>query len=199
MITAATEKDKLLETIVERLLEVDRKIRAVVLIGSFVWFPDLARDVDIVVITDERDLPVDVYWDAVLDLLKPVDVVIFKVGEKAKGLTLALRTGVLIWGDAKAVREVTEDVPVPTLKDAHDWLEVAKETLREGFRETDPDRQDKRFRNAFNLLFEAARNAAMWFLDTEEGRWGELRRQLPQLFGGAISPVHQYAPNRILV
>lgn len=73
-------------------------------------------------------------------------------------------------------------MPVPTLEDAHDWLEVVKETLREGFRETEPDRQDKRFRDAFNLLFEAARNAAIWFLDTEEGRRSELRRQLPQPF-----------------
>ncbi|MFN3421293.1 MAG: hypothetical protein ACK40X_06195 [Armatimonadota bacterium] len=182
MATAAAEKNELLETIVKRLLEVDRKIRAIVLIGSFVWFPDLARDVDIVAITDEKDSPVDAYWDAVLGLPKPVDVVVFRAGEKAKGLALALRTGVLIWGDVKAVRDVVEDMPVPTLKDAHNWLEVAKETLKEGLRETDPDRQDKRFRNAFNLLFEAARNAAMWFLDTEEGRWGELRRQLPQPF-----------------
>ena len=180
MTTSATQVD-LLRKIVRRLLEVDGSIRSIVLIGSFAWFPDLARDIDIVVIT-ESNLPTDAYWDAVADFPKPVDVVVLRKGEKAKGLVLALRVGVLLWGDEGAVKETIENMPVPTLKDAHDWLDLARDAVREGLTETDPDRQDKRFRNAFNLLFEAARVAAMWFLDTEEGRWGELRRQLPNPF-----------------
>jgi len=179
--TIAVKETKPLSTIVERLLGVDNKIQAIILIGSFVWFPDLARDVDIVVIT-ESDLPVDAYWDAVSDLPMPVDIVVLRRGERAKGLALALRTGILLWGDVEAVKEATKDMPVPTLKDAQDWMVLAEQALRDGFNETDPDRQDKRFRTAFNFLFEAARVAAMWFLDTEEGRWGELRRQLPQPF-----------------
>lgn len=179
--TVAAKESGLLDIIVKRLIEFDSKISAIVLIGSFSWFPELARDVDIVVIT-ESDLPSDAYWDVVSDLPKPVDIVVLRRGEKAKGLALALRAGVLLWGDVEAVKEATKNMPVPTLKDAHDWLALAKEALNEGFSETDPDRQDKRFRTAFNLLFEAARVAAMWFLDTEEGWWGELRRQLPQPF-----------------
>ena len=180
MTTSATQVD-LLREIVRCLLEVDGGIRSIVLIGSFAWFPDLARDIDIVVIT-ESNLPTEAYWDAFANFQKPVDVVVLRRGEKAKGLTLALRTGVLLWGDESAVREAIENMPVPTLKDAQDWLDLARDALWEGLTETDPDRQDKRFRNAFNLLFEAARVAAMWFLDTEEGRWGELRRQLPNPF-----------------
>ncbi len=179
--TVAAKESELLDIIVKRLIEFDSKISAIVLIGSFSWFPELARDVDIVVIT-ESDLPSDAYWDVVSDLPKPVDIVVLRRGEAVKGLALALKVGVLLWGDVEAVKEATKNMPVPTLKDAHDWLALAKEALNEGFSETDPDRQDKRFRTAFNLLFEAARVAAMWFLDTEEGRWGELRRQLPQPF-----------------
>jgi predicted nucleotidyltransferase len=179
--TAIAADSELLSKVVGLLLEVDDKVCSIVLIGSFAWFPDLARDIDIVVIT-ESDLPTDAYWEAVADFPKPVDVIVLRRGEKAKGLVLALRTGVLLWGDEGAIEEATENMPVPTLKDAQDWLELARDALREGFAETDPDRQDKRFRNAFNLLFEAARVAAMWFLDTEEGRWGELRRQLPNPF-----------------
>ncbi|MEZ8217807.1 hypothetical protein B0813_001344 [Candidatus Fervidibacteria bacterium JGI MDM2 SSWTFF-3-K9] len=179
--SAIVAESELLSKVVRLLLRVDNKICAVVLIGSFAWFPDLARDIDIVVIT-ESNLPTDAYWDAVADFPKPVDVVVLRKGEKAKGLVLALRVGVLLWGDEGAVKEAIENMPVPTLKDAHDWLDLARDALREGLTETDPDRQDKRFRNAFNLLFEAARVAAMWFLDTEEGRWGELRRQLPNTF-----------------
>ena len=179
--SAIVAESELLSKVVRLLLRVDNKICAVVLIGSFAWFPDLARDIDIVVIT-ESNLPTDAYWDAVADFPKPVDVVVLRKGEKAKGLVLALRVGVLLWGDEGAVKETIENMPVPTLKDAHDWLDLARDALREDLTETDPDRQDKRFRNAFNLLFEAARVAAMWFLDTEEGRWGELRRQLPNPF-----------------
>jgi len=179
--TAIVADSELLSKVVRLLLRVDDKICAVVLIGSFVWFPDLARDIDIVVIT-ESDLPTEAYWDAVADLPKPVDVIVLRKGEKARGLTLALRVGVLLWGDESAVKEAIENMPVPNLKDAHDWLDLARDALGEGLTETDPDRQDKRFRNAFNLLFKGARVAAMWFLDTEEGRWGELRRQLPNPF-----------------
>jgi predicted nucleotidyltransferase len=71
MKTSTTQVD-LLDEIVRRLLEVDGAIRSVVLIGSFVWFPDLARDIDIVVIT-ESGLPADAYWEAVADFPKPVD------------------------------------------------------------------------------------------------------------------------------
>ena len=179
--SAIVAESELLSKVVRLLLRVDNKICAVVLIGSFAWFPDLARDIDIVVIT-ESNLPTDAYWDAVADFPKPVDVVVLRKGEKAKGLVLALRVGVLLWGDEGAVKETIENMPVPTLKDAHDCLDLARDAVREGLTETDPDRQDKWFRNAFNLLFEAARVAAMWFLDTEEGRWGELRRQLPNPF-----------------
>lgn len=177
----ATKETEILDTIVKCLLAVDSGIRAIVLIGSFSWFPELARDVDIVVIT-ESDLSSEAYWEAVSDLPKPVDIVVLRRGERAKGLVLALRAGILLWGDVGAVKEATKDMPVPTLKDAHDWLALARDSLNEGFNETDPDRQDKRFRTAFNLLFEAARVAVMWFLDTEESRWGELRRQLPHPF-----------------
>jgi hypothetical protein len=42
MKTSTTQVD-LLDEIVRRLLEVDGAIRSVVLIGSFVWFPDFGE------------------------------------------------------------------------------------------------------------------------------------------------------------
>lgn len=109
----ATTDAALLSAIVARLRQVDPRLRAVVLIGSCVWAPDLARDVDIVAVT-ESALPAEVYWDAVAALPKPVEVIVLRAGEKAQGLALAVRTGVLLWGDATAVREVTEGVSAPT-------------------------------------------------------------------------------------
>ena len=180
MTTSTTQVD-LLREIVRRLLEVDGGIRSIVLIGSFVWFPDLARDIDIVVIT-ESDLPIDAYWDAVADLPKPVDVIVLRRGEKARGLALALRVGVLLWGDESAVKEAIENMPVPTFEQARRVAERARHYLQMGLNALDPVDRDMDIRNAFNALFDAARMAAMCFLDTEETRWGELRRQLPPPF-----------------
>lgn len=64
--TAIASDSELLSKAVRLLLELDDKICSIVLIGSFAWFPDLARDIDIVVIT-ESNLPTDAYWDAVAD------------------------------------------------------------------------------------------------------------------------------------
>jgi len=180
MTTSATQVD-LLHEIVRCLLEVDSGIRSIVLIGSFAWFPDLARDIDIVVIT-ESNLPTEAYWDAFANFPKPVDVVVLRRGEKAKGLTLALRTGVLLWGDESAVREAIENMPVPTFEQARRVADRARHYLQMGLSASDPVDRDMDIRNAFNALFDAARMAAMCFLDTEEARWGELRRQLPPPF-----------------
>jgi len=180
MTTSTTQVD-LLREIVRRLLEVDGSIRSIVLIGSFVWFPDLARDIDIVVIT-ESDLPTEAYWDAVADFPKPVDVVVLRKGSKARGLTLALRVGVLIWGDERAVKEAIENMPVPTFEQARRVADRARHYLQMGLSASDPVDRDMDIRNAFNALFDAARMVAMCFLDTEETRWGELRRQLPPPF-----------------
>jgi len=180
MTTSATQVD-LLREIVRRLLEVDGGIRSIVLIGSFAWFPDLAGDIDIVVIT-ESNLPTEAYWDAFANFPKPVDVVVLRRGEKAKGLTLALRTGVLLWGDESAVREAIENMPVPTFEQARRVADRARHYLQMGLSASDPVDRDMDIRNAFNALFDAARMAAMCFLDAEETRWGELRRQLPPPF-----------------
>ncbi|MCS7265224.1 MAG: hypothetical protein NZ805_10375 [Armatimonadetes bacterium] len=177
----ATKETELLEAIVRRLLEVDDKICSISLIGSFAWFPELARDVDIVVIT-ESELPSDAYWDSVSDLPKPVDIVVFRRGERAKGLALALRAGVLLWGDFEAVKEAINDMPVPTFEQARRVAERARRYLEMGLSASDLVDRDMDIRNAFNALFDAARMAAMCFLETEETRWGELRRQLPQPF-----------------
>jgi len=179
--TIATKETELLDNIVKRLIEVDGKISAIALIGSFVWFPELARDVDIVVIT-ESDLPSEAYWDAVSNLPKPVDIVVLRRGEKAKGLALALRAGVLLWGDVEAVKEATKNMPVPTFEQALRVANRARRYLEMGLNSSDPIDRDMDIRNAFNGLFDAARMAAMCFLETEETRWGELRRQLPPPF-----------------
>jgi predicted nucleotidyltransferase len=56
----------------ERLLAADPGIRAIVLFGSAAYAPDLARDLDLLVLTSQkRDL--EVYLRAVEDEPLPVD------------------------------------------------------------------------------------------------------------------------------
>jgi hypothetical protein len=71
-------------------------------------------------------------------------------------------------------------MPVPTFDQARlrldagdQYLEVARDATDEGLR-------DVHYRTAFNALFDAARSAAMTYLNAEQTRWGELRRGLPQ-------------------
>jgi predicted nucleotidyltransferase len=175
---APTQTEGLLSDIVERLRQVDPNLCAIVLFGSFVWTPELARDVDVAVIST-APLPLDAYEDAVNDLPLPVDIVVLRRGEKAGRLALALRVGVCLWGDRNALREATEEMPVPTFDEARAVLRRARDYLQMGLRQSDPVYRHMDIRNAFNALFDAARLAAMCFLDTEETRWGELRRSLP--------------------
>ena len=46
----------------------------------------------------------------------------------------------------------------------------------------DPYLKDDAYKDAFNKLFDVARNAAMAHLNSEQTRWGQLRRALPQPF-----------------
>ncbi len=164
---------------IEALLKVDKNIRAIVLFGSAVYAPKLACDLDLLVVT-ERKRSWGRYFDAVGDLPVWVDVVVQQRGEKLTGPVAAgvLVFGRLIWGDVNAVREVLNKVAVPTFDEARHRLVEADRLL-----EIATPEFSGHYRDAFNALFDAARMAAMAYLNTEESRWGELKRQLPRHFG----------------
>jgi predicted nucleotidyltransferase len=176
--------EQLLAHIVSALLSVDPNIVAVVLFGSAVYAPDLARDIDLLVISKEPKER-EKYEDAVLEASQgwDVDLVVHKVGEKLGRLSGAVRAfGKVLFGDESLVWEVTDGMPVPTFEDARRTIMEAEADAQEAMTTQDEWHADRRWRSAFNWLFEAARLAAMAFLNTEEGRWGVLRRQLPQPF-----------------
>lgn len=162
----------------EALRAVDPKIRAIVLFGSAVYAPKLAKDLDLLVITEGKRKD-EAYWDAVGNLPIWVDVVVHRVGEPLSGLVVAgVRAfGRLIFGDAAVVEEVLPKVSVPTFEDAMKRIEEAELVYRAANEE-----HSGIYRDAFNALFDAARMAVMAFLDTEETRWGELRKKLPKKF-----------------
>ncbi len=169
---------------IEALLRVDKNIRAIVLFGSAVYAQKLACDLDLLVVT-ERKRSQGLYLDAVGNLPIWVDVIVQQKGEKLTGPVAAgvIAFGKLVWGDVNAVREVLDRMAVPTFDEARQRILDADDYMR-GAMQLPPERSPiGHYRDAFNVLFDAARMAAMAFLNTEENRWGELRRQLPRNFG----------------
>ena len=176
--------DDLLSAIVQALRDVDSDLVSVVLFGSAVYAPDLARDLDLLVISrnpkEQRR-----YQDAALQVAQgwEVDVIVCKVREKVRGLSGAVRAfGKVLWGDERWLWEVTKDMPVPTFEDARRTIAEAEMDAQEAVRSQDAWHADSRWRSAYNWLFEAVRRGAMAFLNTQESRWGVLRGQLPEPF-----------------
>jgi len=180
----ALEIEKWLPKICKTLLEADPEIVAIVQFGSSVYAPDLALDLDLLVVT-KRKKDSKVYWDAVWSSGQPfwVDLVVVEAGEQLGFLGAAVRAfGRLVWGDVKMVLEVTKNMPIPTFDEAREVLEVGRTYLQIATQEQNPIRREAHYRNAFNSLFDAARLAAMAFLLTEETRWGILINRLPDPF-----------------
>ncbi|MFN3421688.1 MAG: hypothetical protein ACK40X_08200 [Armatimonadota bacterium] len=176
--------DDLLSRIVSALRNVDPNILAVILFGSAVYAPDLARDIDLLVITKEPK-ELEQYVDAAIEASEgwDVDLIVRKVDERIGRLGAAIKAfGRLIWGDKHWLQEVMDALPVPTFDDARRTINEAEADAQEAMTTQDEWHADRRWRSVFNWLFEAARLAAMAFLATDETRWGILRGQLPQPF-----------------
>jgi len=166
----------------EALLMADPDIVAIVQFGSSVYAPELANDIDLLVVTKHRK-DFGVYLDAVKECPLNVDVVPVQVGERAGFVAVGVKAfGRLVWGDANAVLEVMKDMPVPTFDEARRVLKAGQTYLQVAAQEQDPVIREAHYRNAFNSLFDAARLAAMAFLLTEETRWGILCDRLPDPF-----------------
>jgi hypothetical protein len=176
--------DDLLSAIGQALRDVDSDLVSVVLFGSAVYAPDLARDLDFLVIS-HNPKEQQRYQDAALQVAQgwEVDVIVCKVGEKVRGLAGAVRAfGKVLWGDERWLWEVTKDMPVPTFDDARRAVRRAERLCQAALAAADEGERDDNWRDAYNWLFEAVRRGAMAFLNTQESRWGVLRGQLPQPF-----------------
>ena len=176
--------DDLIAAIVQAFRDVDADLVAVILFGSAVYAPDLARDLDFLVITGdpkERQR----YQDAAMQVARgwEVDVVVGRVGEKVRGLSGAVKAfGKVLWGEERWLWEVTKDMPIPSFDDARRTIREAEMDAQEAMRSQDAWHANSRWRSAYNWLFEAARRGAMAFLNTQESRWGVLREPSPEPF-----------------
>ena len=171
-----------LEDLCETLRAADTDIRDIVMFGSFVYAPSLARDIDLVVTTTKRK-DYGVYLDAVADFPINVDVIARQPGEKigdriAWGIKAV---GQVLAGDGQMLEEVME-VPAPPFERVRMIFCLANEYFSHAQNAQDPYIKDDAYKDAFNKLFDVARNAAMAYLGSEQTRWGQLRRGLPQPF-----------------
>jgi hypothetical protein len=182
-----THNDKLvvkidLHDVCKALLDADPDIRDIILFGSFAYAPSLARDIDLLVTTTNKK-DYGVYLDAVADFPLEMDVVVRQPGDKIGDyIAWGVRAlGQILVGDGRTLEEVME-VPVPTFKRVRKIFCVADGNLSRAQNAQDKDVKDETYRDAFNKLFDVARNAVMAYLSSEQTRWGRLRRALPQPF-----------------
>jgi hypothetical protein len=171
-----------LDNLCETLQAADADIRDIVMFGSFVYAPSLARDIDLVVTTTKRK-DYGVYLDAVADFPINVDVIARQPGE-AIGDRIAWgikAVGQVLAGDGETLEEVMK-VPAPPFERVRKIFCIADERLSSAQNAQDPHLKDDAYKDAFNKLFDVARNVVMAYLGSEETRWGQLRCALPQPF-----------------
>ena len=165
------------ERICKRLLGYDKDIVEIIQLGSSVYAPEYARDVDLLVITKDKK-EYGGYLDCLADLPFDVDVVVKEVGENLRRAYNILGAFVILYGEGGYLKEMTADFDTG-FEDAKAMLVAAKDYLKMG-KEAEGDVKDVHIRNSFNSLFHAARIAAMVYLAIGNARWGQIKRRLPQ-------------------
>lgn len=170
-----------LEALCQALLHADPDIQEIIQFGSLVYAPHLARDVDLLITTPvKKDM--DAYWDALCDEALNVDLLIHEPGEHIGDCVAwgVCATGRVLYGNEETMREVREAMPVLSYDMARERFLNADQYLKDAHNAPTEFQRDGHYRTAFNALFDATRMAAMTHLNTEETRWGELRRGLPR-------------------
>jgi hypothetical protein len=184
-----------LQRIVRALRAVDPDIIEIVQFGSSVYAPRLARDVDLVITTRSKK-DEDIYWDVVEDFPKSVDLLIREPGQQmsAQIALSVLAFSKSLYGNGKTRKEAKRYMQIPTYDDARMYLKMADKNLGEAHHAKDERYREAYYCLAFDLLFDAARYAAMTFLATDETRWGDLPKKLPSpystQFRGFIRKLH---------
>lgn len=186
--------DDLLRRICRRLMEFNPGIVEIVQFGSSVYAPGLARDLDLLVFTEQKE-GYGTYLDATAEICDEmgvpfnIDVVPSEVGKKLdRSLAIHVRGAFrVLHGDGRFLREATDWAVEslrsdPTFEEAKIAMKVASEYLGLALAAEDPALRDRHVREAFDALFHAARMASMAYLSTSETRWGKIRKDLPDAY-----------------
>jgi len=173
---------KKLDDLCASLMNADTDIQDIILFGSSVYAPDAARDIDLLVTTARRKNS-EIYSETLANFPENVDLIIREPDESiGERIAWGIRTtGQIIAGDGETLLEVMK-IPVPTFERARKIICRANENFADAQKESDDDIKDEAYRDAFNKLFDVARIAVMAYLGSEDNRWGQLRRSLPDPF-----------------
>jgi predicted nucleotidyltransferase len=174
-----------LEEVCKRLIEYDRDIVEIVQFGSSVYAPELSRDVDLLVVT-KRVKEYEGYLEATNPENSPVDVdvLVFSVDDRPKEELLRAVLGAfeVLYGSGEQLLRYAGELGDPTFEEAKSSLRVAASLLRLALETSNPLDRDRLCREAFDALFHAARIASMVYLSIDVGRWGLIKRGLPEPF-----------------
>lgn len=172
-----------LPKVCQAILDGDPDVLAIAQFGSSIYAPESALDVDLLVVTKKRK-DYGVYLDATKEVPFLVDVIPLELDGKANREIAAAIKGAskLLYGDTEIIERMVKDMPVPTYDEARRVILAGDDQMRTASTASDSVVRETHYRNAFNTLFDAARLAAMAFLNTEETRWGQLRGELPPPF-----------------
>jgi hypothetical protein len=188
-LVAAPKKESRLILFPELIRRVDPDVRDVILIGSAVYAPDLARDYDLVVTTaSDRDR------QSLLEHLKetlssvtdrPVDLILRHPDEVMDGLALPILIGTTLWGSGAMTKQEAKHYydkrggMMTSFQEAKDAIDTAQRIFDLAGAVPEPGIKVRLYSNAYNELFNAARLAASEYLHLDETRWGQIRHQLP--------------------
>ena len=172
-----------LDAICNRLTEYDSKIVEIIQFGSSVYAPESAGDLDILVFTEQKK-DYSGYLDAVdgSELPYDVDVVVREMDDGLISKEFAVSVfGAhrVLYGDEHVLEKQLLEID-PTYEEAYATIHSAQMFMENAMQLDASFEQDRHIKTAFNELFHASRLAAMTYLSTEEGRWGQLRRELQQ-------------------
>lgn len=172
-----------LTNLVKQLRAVDPDIVDILQFGSSVYAPRLARDVDLLITTRVKKKE-HLYWQAVEIWGGHADLVIRKPRQRMSSqVALAVRAfGRTLYGTGQTQRGAKRFMGIASYDDARNYVTIAEEDWTRARQSRDQRYREARYRLAFDLLFDAARYAAMTFLATSETRWGKLREKLPKPF-----------------
>ncbi|NIR50082.1 nucleotidyltransferase domain-containing protein [candidate division KSB1 bacterium] len=179
--TGGSRQQVRLHQLCRALKEADPDIIDIIQFGSSVYAPDLARDIDLLITTHSKK-DEDLYWDVFSELDVGVDVLVRTPGQPmGQDIATSVRLmGKVLIGDGETLKEAEAYMSVPTFDRARKSLETADTNLTAAQKSKDEILQDEYYKLAFNRLFDSARLAVMAFLNTENSRWGQLRKALPK-------------------
>ena len=173
-----------IEKICQRLRDYDPEIVEIIQFGSSVYIPELASDLDLLVLTKEKKGDQFDYLGALdgLDLPYDVDITVHQTGESLKGLTLGvLGANKILYGEGTYLRASTKDFD-PTFDEAWAALETSGGNPRMGLSARDSAVKDRYIRMAFNELAHAVRMVSLAYLAKEELGWKGIEDGLPSRY-----------------